>query len=651
MNPLVLFSVLKELGVLFAAPGAQPSVQPSVQSDAQAQTPGAANAEELLDDAPADAQAGAQPDAPAGTETPSETDAGLADHAFHAHAPLWEYEHPAYAYPFSDAGLPKVYETLPPGLPVEAVLAKTRFIVFLGAADTPTFRRCLERKDALLLIFEHDAARLARFAASVPPALLAKRAVILLGDPDAFTPPVAQLLPSSMFALGFPVFYALPGFAPRHCAPEGGPAPQARLVRLVESLFYRHRMYQLSGQRNARSLPMRPMARGMFYDQQKHAYDNIAEYLRWPDIRPLRGAFRGETAVLVAAGPDLPHRLDYLRQVQHDAVLIAVNNALKPLVAAGVHPHFVVANDTSVHTAKSWADLPPLPDVFLVAHCLTDLGGATFGRKFLFGNDMPELFGNRANLRLHGSVITTAFSLARHMGCARCVLAGAQLCSPDPWTLAYSRGSIHEGAGEAQAKRPLANAWPQLVPVADMAGNTRYTTLNFYDAAQWLRDEIRISGVPCVTLTTETILHGPGIRHIADCPVEPTGLLPRRLARAALAPAPRLDRAPVAAMTAREKKMWSTITNGVGTILAHGGPAFAAAAAQLLAQFEQNNVSYLVQRYEDFDNQRFHEAYFASGDEGQKAWGLRYYLEYVERMAHGFVDQLERQEELLRRMG
>jgi Uncharacterized protein conserved in bacteria len=618
MNPLVLFSVLKELEVLFAAPNALP--------ETPAQTPGAASAME-------------------------HPDGGPADHAFHVHVPLWEYEHPAYAYPFSDAGLPKVYETLPPGLPVEAVLAKTRFLVFLGAADTPTFRRCLKRKDVLLLIFEHDVARLSRFAASVPPALLTKRAVILLGDPDAFTPPVGQMLPSSMFTLGFPVFYALPGFAPQCCAPDAGSAPEARLVRLVEGLFYRHRMYQLSGQRNARSLPMRPMARGMFYDQQKHAYDNIAEYLRWPDIRPLRGAFRGETAVLVAAGPDLPQRLDYLRQVQRDAVLIAVNNALKPLIAAGLHPHFVVANDTSVHTAESWAGLPPLPDVSLVAHCLADLGGATFGRKFLFGNDMPELFGNRGNLRLHGSVITTAFSLARHMGCARCVLVGAQLCSPDPWTLAYARGSIHEGADEAQAKRPLVYAWPQLVPVADMAGNTRYTTLNFFDAAQWLRDEIRTSGVPCITLTTETILHGPGIRHIADCPVEPTGLLPRRLARAALLPAPKLDRAPVAAMAAREKKMWSTITDGVQAILAHHGPTFAAAAVQLLAQFEQNNVSYLVQRYEDFDNQRFHAAYFASENEEQKAWGLRYYLEYVERMARGFVHQLERQEELLRKMG
>jgi hypothetical protein len=601
MTPQILFPVLRELGVLF-------------------ETPGAASVGAAAED----------------------SDAPATDHAFIAHTPLWEYEPPCYAYPFSEPGLPKVFETLTPDQPIEAVLAKTRFIVFLGAADTPTFRRCLERTDVLLLILEHDAARLARFAASVSPARLAKRAVILLGDPDVFSPPVAQVLPSSMFSLGFPVFYALPGFAPETLV--------ARRVTLVENLFYRHRMYQLSGQRNARSLPMRPMARGMFFDQQKHAYENIAEWMRWPDIRPLRKAFPGETAVLVAAGPDLPQHLGYLRQVRNDAVVIAVNNALKPLVAAGVHPHFVVANDTSVHTAKSWDGLSPLPDVFLVAHCLTDLGGEVFARKFLFGNDMPELFGNRANLRLHGSVLTTAFSLARHMGCVRCVLVGAQLCSPDPWSLAYSRGSIHESTGQPAVPRPLTNAWPQLMPAEDMAGNLRYTTLNFFDAAQWLRDEIRTTGIPCVSLTTETILHGQGILHRKDCPVEPTGYLERRLARTALTPPARVPLAPVAAMVQREKGMWAIITGGVQTILAHDGPEFVIAASQLLTQFEQNNVSFLVQRFENFDNRRFHAAVFEPGAAEQKAWGLRYYLEYVERMARGFVGQLERQEALLHRM-
>ncbi|OIO05553.1 MAG: hypothetical protein AUJ49_01240 [Desulfovibrionaceae bacterium CG1_02_65_16] len=624
MNAGVLLPVLRELGVLFAAPGVVEAL----------------SLENLASGAPP-------------------VDIQAADHVFFAHTPLWSFEPPHYAYPFAVPGLKKLFEVFETDPGLDAVLDKTGLAVFFGAADTPALRRWLARPDARLIIFETDPARLARFAASVTPARLARRVTILLGPPDAFKPSVAELLPPELFAHGFPVCYALPG-----CAGPGAAQRQAELAELAELaevLFYRHRMYGLSGQANARGLPVRPLARGMFYDQQLHFYDNAPDYLRHPDLRPLRQAFAGETAVLVAAGPDLPNRLEYLRAVREHAVLIAVNNALKPLAAAGIHPHFVVANDTSVATGQSWEGLPPLRDVSLVAHCLADLGRGIFGQAYLFGNCQPELFGQRPGLRLHGSVITTAFSLARHMGCARCVLAGAQLCSPDPWTLSYSRGSIHgssgaspqgaspQGAcplGESQA-RPLTNAWPQLVPVRDMTGATRYTTLNFLDAAHWLRDEIRTTGLPCVSLTRETILHGPGLTYAEDCPVSPTGRLPRRLAALARIsvqpPAFKTDPAQVTAMLRAELRNWEAIAQAAPLVLAREDGTFLLAASQLFKRFEQNNVSYLVQRYADFDNQRFHAAALAEGAGPEsRAAGLRYYLEYVGRMAEGFVALLRR---------
>ena len=597
MTPEVLLSVLRGLGVLIEATGAGG----------------------MCDSPPLDA--------------PIE---GL-DHAFHAHTPLWAFEHPRAIYPFAQEGLPPVCETLPPSLGVEGVLAKTRLVVFLGAADTPVLRRCLEKPDTFLLILEPDARRLAQFAASVPAARLARRALILLGEPAAFQPPVSQILPPDLFGLGFPVFYGLPGFAATEQA--------ARLVELVEILFYRHRMYSLSGQANFNSLPVRPLVRGLFFDQQLHAYVNAAECLRWPDIRPLRKAFQGETAVLVAAGPDLAGRMDYLRSVRERAVVIAVNNALKPMLAAGVRPHFVVANDTSVHTGRSWEGLPHLADVSLVGHCLTDLGGEVFGRKYLFDTYQPELYGERPDLRLHGSVVTAAFSLARYMGCVRCVLVGVQLCSPDPWKLSYSRGSIHEprSEGNAEPERELTNAWPQLVPVTTLGGQRRYTTLNFLDAAHWLRDEIRTSGLPCVTLTQESIVTGPGVEHSPDCPVPDTGRLGHRLVSVAAVRATEIAREPVLARLRSDEQLWRSVAAVVEGILVRQGAEFLSAATQVLEQFDQGSVTYLVQRFEDFDNQRFHAAVFEPGPEEEKLWGLRYYLEHVDRMARHLAGVLAAQ--------
>jgi len=563
-----------------------------------------------------------------------------ADHEFFRHVPLWRYEDPFYAQPFADAGHKPVYETLDPETPLPEVLRHTRLVVLLGAADTPAFRTCLATPGVFVLIFEPDPVRLADFALRVPAPQLARRATILHGEPLSFVPPLSEILPASLFGLGFPVFYVLPGLDGRLAA--AGQDPAGRFATMVEALFFRHCVYHLSGQANHRSLPIRPLRRGLFYDQQLHAYANIAAFATRPDIRPLRKAFQGETAVLVAAGPDLPARLEQIRGLRGRCVVIAVNNALKPLIAAGVHPHFVVANDTSVHTAKSWAGLPRLVDTALVGHCLIDLGEAVFPRAYLFGVYEPEVYGARPSLRLHGSVITTAFSLAKYMGCARCVLAGVQLCSPDPWSLSYARGSIHEQP--AAPPRPLTQAFPQLVPVTNRFGLTRYTSLNFLDASLWLLEEIRLTAVPCVNLTRESIVYGPGVEYDEAPDIPATGLLDKRLARLAAQKAPPPRIAPALAAARRDLGLWRGLERAAGDLLARADGSFLPAAAATLNSFDQNGVSYLVQRFADFDNRRMHALVFAGRTDAEREQGLRYYFEYLRRMAGGFAAVLADQE-------
>lgn len=546
------------------------------------------------------------------------------DHTFSPHPPLWNYENPAYSYPYAQAGLPKVFETLPPTSDVSEVLSKTRFLVFLGAANTPTFRRCLAEPGVFILIFEPDASRVAQFASEVRPGRLVNRALILLGNPDEFIPPLSDILPPNLFNLGFPVFYTLPSNAESQ--------QSKKTIEALEILFYRYRIYGITSQSNACNLPMRPIRKELFYDQQFHFYSNIKDYLRWPSIQALRKAFLGETAVLVAAGPDLPNHLQYLRDVHDSAVIIAVNNALKPLLDSGIRPHFVVINDTSAQTSRSWEGLIPLPDVYLVAHCLTNMGGTVFARKFIFGNHKPEIFGTRPELRLHGSVMSTAFSLARHMGCAQCVFVGAQLSSPDPWTMSYSKGSIHENRA-INPERPLTGHWPQLVPVKDMAGTTCYTTLNFLDAAHWLRDEIRTAQIPCVNISAQTILHGPGITLHPGYPIRPTGRLPLRLQRVASANEKRPAMEPVGQFVKHELRHWINIESEVASILQTGGDDFFVRAGKALEQFDATNVTYLVQRFDNFNNKQFHADVFESKSKDVIAEGLRSYFSKILQMA------------------
>lgn len=588
-----VLAVLRELGVLFEAPGG--SNQESEPADGQAR-----------------------------------------DHLFHDHGPLWNHEHPRFARPFSDARATPLFLSLRGGTGVQEAMAHTRLLVFLGAADTPALRRVLAEPGALALVFDRDPGRVVGMAQALGPAKLAGRAHVFLGDPDEFLPPLGMTLPADLFRVGFPVFFALPELE------RAQPGYVRRCVGLLELLYYRHAIYPVSGQGHCCGLPIRPMARGLFYDQQLHACQNAADMALAPDIGLLRRAFQGETAILVAAGPELPERMDYLKAQRGKGLIIAVNNALKPLLAGGVRPHMVVINDTSVATAPSWEGLPAMPDIVLAGHCLSNLGGGRFPTRFLFGSFRQEVFGPRPGLRLHGSVITTAYSLARHLGCTRCVLVGAQLCSPDPWSLSYSRGSIHER--QAPPPRPLTGAFPQLVPVDSPFGLTLYTSLNFLDAARWLLDEIRSTGLACVNLTKASLLHGPGVQYDPDYDIPATDSLDRRLRQVhRLRPRPR-PLGPVRQALEAERRSWQAIAEACARIGQGSGPALAAAGMEILAQFDANNVSYLVQRFPGFDHGRFHADVFEGGDRER---GLRLYLEHVGRMAGVLARSLGGQLEIL----
>lgn len=355
------------------------------------------------------------------------------DHKFYYHNPLWNYENPVYSRPYSNPNSKPLFTHLDSQTSIHDALEHTSLIVFLGAAPTPSLRRALQEPGTLVLIFDLYPERIARMAEEVGTEKLVDRVKIFLGPVNSFRPPLGMSLSENLFAKGFPVFFTLPG---EHGLPE---SEINSCVQLLEILFYRHVLYRLSGQWNNRGLPLRPMKRDLFYDQLFHFYQNMPDYVYSPDIGVLRKAFHKETAILIAAGPDLTNRFEYLREQRSKAVLISVNTALKPLLREGIKPHFVIINDNSIAAGQSFSGLPHLDDVCLVGHALSNLGEDIFHKKFIFGTYLPELFGVRPSLRLHGSVITAAYSLAHHMGCSRCVLVGVQLCSENPWAMSYSR--------------------------------------------------------------------------------------------------------------------------------------------------------------------------------------------------------------------
>jgi hypothetical protein len=543
-------------------------------------------------------------------------------HVFHPHTALWDYCNPGLAKPFaSRAQGPEVFASLPAGTTHQEAMARSRFLVFIGANRTLELESVLNRGEGTCLIFEPDLARLDTFLSGFKPRELINRGAFFVGgDPDSLDVPLLAMLPESLCDSGYPLFFVSQSM-------EDSRAHYVRRVEeLIELFYYRNVIYSLESQDNIRGLPLRPMTRNAVYDRYKHLYENLEPCLHSGVLSDLTGALPGSTAILVAAGPALQESLDFIRQNNGRAVVIAVNSALKPLLAAGIEPHFVIINDTSMDSEPTLADLPRLEETRLVAHCLSTSGGGSFPKAYFFGNFPGQPFPKRTSLLLHGSVITTAFSLAEYLGCAKVLLAGVQLASQDPLALNYAQGSQHEGQASGMRRMEPINRWPQLYPVRAANGKQYFTTLNFFDSAQWFADRIRLASMEVINLCPATILTGPNIS------IDPAPALaedPNMEARLAALPCSdfsgRRDR--VLAYIAGEMGRWKNKQREVRQAANSLDSAVAFIAAS-----DEDNTSFMLQRFEDFNNSHFHAAFFNARCDKERADGAVYFLERMSRM-------------------
>src|SRR5512145_3078123 len=74
---------------------------------------------------------------------------------------------------------------------------------------------------------------------------------------------------------------------------------------------------------------------------------NLLKAARAPGIAKFAGKFSGIPAVIVSAGPSLDKNIHELRGWEQNALILSTDTALKPLLAAGIEPHFVLTGDPS----------------------------------------------------------------------------------------------------------------------------------------------------------------------------------------------------------------------------------------------------------------------------------------------------------------
>ncbi|MGH9361462.1 MAG: 6-hydroxymethylpterin diphosphokinase MptE-like protein, partial [Thermoanaerobaculia bacterium] len=121
----------------------------------------------------------------------------------------------------------------------------------------------------------------------------------------------------------------------------------------------------------------------------ENRFENLADYVASPGIRPLLGRFAGFPGVVVSAGPSLEKNADQLRLLQGRAVVIAVSTALKILLGRGIRPDFTAVIDYHALSARYFEGVPAEVAPPLVADLKASPAAvrAHAGAK-LFGSDL-----------------------------------------------------------------------------------------------------------------------------------------------------------------------------------------------------------------------------------------------------------------------
>ena len=230
---------------------------------------------------------------------------------------------------------------------------------------------------------------------------------------------------------------------------------------------------------------------------------NLREYATTPGLGRLRNAYAGRPAILVAAGPSLRKNIETIKSAEGRAVVIAVQTALRPLLEAGVEPHFVTALDHHEISTRFYENLPADLATELVAEpkasgaVLRAWRGVPGRRLTLLGNDfaestLREFHLGRPKLQAGTTVAHLSFSLAEWLGCSTAILVGQDLGFGDG--LAYTPGTGYDDVWRPETGRfctfemkqweHIARDRAALLRVEDWRGESTYTERRLFSYLQ-----------------------------------------------------------------------------------------------------------------------------------------------------------------------
>lgn len=155
-----------------------------------------------------------------------------------------------------------------------------------------------------------------------------------------------------------------------------------------------------------------------------------------------KDAYKGRPCVIVGAGPSLDKNIQHLKDAKNHALIIAVDAALKTLVANGIVPDIVATIERSEKTFKFYRGFEGFDDVIFIGPNMIRGEVISSFKKRIFTGRLEDEFVNGItaalgyeSLDIGFNVAHVPFAFGRYMKCDPMIFVGLDL--------AYTGGKTH----------------------------------------------------------------------------------------------------------------------------------------------------------------------------------------------------------------
>jgi|GEM_PF-1729962 len=249
---------------------------------------------------------------------------------------------------------------------------------------------------------------------------------------------------------------------------------------------------------------------------------NYRKAAQAPGVFSFAGRFSGVPAIIASAGPSLDKNVHELRGWDENVLILSTDTALKPLLAAGIDPHFVLTGDPS-HANSLHMKGARSADALFVAEVTSHPGvfdefagrivSCTFQDSSL--HSLADLLADKGHLRAWGSVATMALDFALFLKCNPIIFVGQDLahtggrlyCSGVYFDDEWFAGATNPE--EWQARLDVLRSARRTVGVQDIFGKEVESTDKLLAYWNWILKEIdRHPDVHFINATEGGILRG-----------------------------------------------------------------------------------------------------------------------------------------------